>query len=251
MTSNDKQTTCDKQLTCALYLRVSTDEQVESLDMQESTLRAFASRRNWQVVACYSDVQSGSDFERAALLQVAAAAQNKEFDILLIRRVDRLGRDVVQNYMYLAQIWDCVDIWEEQTGAQIKHNLAIDKLFLNIKNAYSQYERDNLIERVSAGCEHKKKKCKETNTYYNRNRGQYSVKRIIITEEVLLLHDHGVIPADIARRFNTDVRTIRSIIKDRAKWNLLTQAQKQVFLQAAQEREQEVREGKSKRITCK
>lgn len=84
----------------ALYLRVSTDEQASSLDAQESGARAWCERHGHTVVQVYRDEGvSGAEWLRrpgVAALQADARLTPRPWDLVVVRDLDRLGRDALR-----------------------------------------------------------------------------------------------------------------------------------------------------------
>jgi predicted site-specific integrase-resolvase len=83
-------------LPCALYSRVSTDDQVQAygLTSQQHDLRALAERKGYTVVASYADEGvSGSLLDRPALRQLRDGVAAGRFKVVLIYAPDRLSRD--------------------------------------------------------------------------------------------------------------------------------------------------------------
>lgn len=79
----------------ALYLRVSTDDQVDggSLESQESACRALCQARGLDVVAVFVDGgHSGGKLERPALMQLRAAVASGEVAVVVVYALDRLSR---------------------------------------------------------------------------------------------------------------------------------------------------------------
>lgn len=83
----------------ALYLRVSSREQEDghSLDGQLEDCRRYCDAQGYRVVRIIREVGSGRDNERPGLHHVAALGCAGAFDVLVLWRRDRLGRDVVTN----------------------------------------------------------------------------------------------------------------------------------------------------------
>ena len=79
---------------CALYVRVSTEEQ--DLAGQERELRAECARRGWEVVAVYSEKVSGTgkverkEYDR---LLRDARSPDRPFDHVLVWALDRFSRE--------------------------------------------------------------------------------------------------------------------------------------------------------------
>ena len=75
----------------ALYARVSTLNG-QHPEMQLAELREHASRRNWEIVSEYIDEGvSGSKESRPELNRLMADARRRQFDIVLVWKVDRFG----------------------------------------------------------------------------------------------------------------------------------------------------------------
>lgn len=83
----------------AIYVRVSTDEQVGrggllSCDAQEATCRAHAQKMGLDVVATYRDEgRSGTNLRRPGWRDLLAGAQAGQFGVVVVTYMDRLGRN--------------------------------------------------------------------------------------------------------------------------------------------------------------
>lgn len=140
----------------ALYFRCSTIQQ--NLEIQTSDLRKYAEVRGFEVVKEYSDFGvSGAKDRRPALDQLMKDARKRRFDIVLVWRLDRLGR----NTRHL------LTLFEELEGLQISlvsHQEAIDlssslgRVIATVMSALAAFERDLIRERVVAGIENAKNK---------------------------------------------------------------------------------------------
>ena len=76
-----------------LYARVSTHDQ-QTLPMQLHTMRAYAKQRGWSIGMEVRDVGSGANVrpQREAMLK---AARRRELDIIMVWRLDRWGRSLL------------------------------------------------------------------------------------------------------------------------------------------------------------
>ena len=108
----------------ALY-RVSTKGQVDQDDipMQKQACRAFAEQMGWTIVKEFAEKGiSGykvSANDRDAIQDLKAAAEKKEFDILLVFMFDRLGR--IQNETPFVLEWfvkSGIEVWSTKEGQQ-------------------------------------------------------------------------------------------------------------------------------------
>ena len=81
----------------AIYTRYSTDLQSKnSTETQVAECRLFAQQNGMNVVSVYSDeAQSGMTTQREALAKLLVAAQNHEFDAVIIYDQSRLSREIV------------------------------------------------------------------------------------------------------------------------------------------------------------
>ncbi|MGK5684778.1 recombinase family protein [Actinoplanes sp. URMC 104] len=86
--------------TAVAYLRVSTDEQAESgagMAAQRAAIEAEAARRGWVIVGWFEDAgASGKSLsKRPALTEALAAVEGGEAATLVVAKLDRLSRSLV------------------------------------------------------------------------------------------------------------------------------------------------------------
>ena len=78
------------------YCRIDAPEDTHgALKGQKKELIDYAEQMGFEVVGSSEDIGSGLNFERPGLKEVVKAAGNDEFDVLLVKRLDRLGRGTV------------------------------------------------------------------------------------------------------------------------------------------------------------
>lgn len=133
----------------ACYARVSTDRQ--DLEVQLQDLREFAGRRGWEIVGAYEDVISGASLKRPGLDRLLADAHQRKFDLLLIWKLDRLGRSLLH---MIQVIHDLLSRGIEVVSATEPHmdsTTPQGRLLRNIFASVAEYERSLIIERVKAG----------------------------------------------------------------------------------------------------
>jgi putative DNA-invertase from lambdoid prophage Rac len=80
-------------MTVRAYVRVSTADQTCELQLRE--LGDYAKRQGWQIAEIYQDVSSGATVSRPALSRLMLAARAREFNCLLVWKLDRFGRSLV------------------------------------------------------------------------------------------------------------------------------------------------------------
>ncbi|MBU9834768.1 recombinase family protein [Rahnella sp. L72c] len=125
------------------YARVSTDNQ--HIDLQNDALRSAGCER------IFDDFISGSKNERPGL--DAALAYLREGDILVVWKLDRLGRSMahlVNTVQELSGRGVGLKVLTGQ-GAAIDTTTAPGKLVFGIFAALAEFERDLIRERTKAG----------------------------------------------------------------------------------------------------
>lgn len=80
-----------------IYCRIDAPEDTHgALKGQKKELMDYAEQMGFEVVGSSEDIGSGLDFELTGLKEVMKAAADGEFDVLLIKKLDRLGRDAAK-----------------------------------------------------------------------------------------------------------------------------------------------------------
>lgn len=134
----------------ALYYRVSTDDQ--TVQPQQQELRVYAQQRGWTVIAEFTDVVSGSKSSRVSLDLMMARVRQKEFDVVMVVKMDRLARSL----SHFAQI---VAEFDKHGVALVCPGQGIDtsksnpagRLQMHVLAAVAEFERSLIVERTKAG----------------------------------------------------------------------------------------------------
>ena len=149
----------------ACYLRVSTTEQSEegySIAAQKNRLEAFCTSQGWEVVRWYVDEGiSAKDTKRPELQRMLNGVRKKAFDVVLVYRLDRLTRSVLDLYSLLQEL-EKHNVKFKSATEVYDTTTATGRLFLTLIASLAQWERENLGERVSFGMEEKAKQGKWT-----------------------------------------------------------------------------------------
>ena len=130
-----------------IYTRVSTAEQGKSglgLDSQLSTVQEFCNAENYEVLAHYSEVETGSGkdaLDKRPILAKALQHAKKEGAVLMVAKLDRLGRNVS---FISALMEQRVNFIVTQLGKDA------DPFMLHLYAALSEKERNLISERTKA-----------------------------------------------------------------------------------------------------
>ena len=133
----------------ALYVRVSTKEQ--NVHLQLAELRDYAGKRGWKIVAEYEDAGvSGGKVKRPALSRLEKDARARKFDVLIVWKLDRLGRSL-QHLVTLLSDLDRLGVTFVSLRDGFDLGTASGRLHMQIIAAMAEYERALITERVVAG----------------------------------------------------------------------------------------------------
>lgn len=143
------------------YTRVSTEEQATSglgLEAQSAAIHAECERRGWELVELVIEEggASGKSLDRAKLQDVLGRLdRGKTADVLMVAKIDRLSRSLVQGAMVLDRAqrkgWAVV---ETTTGVDM--TTAAGQMIAQMMLVAAQYERRLISDRTKAALAVKK-----------------------------------------------------------------------------------------------
>lgn len=135
----------------AIYARVSTDKQENGNQLDQ--LREFAARQGWEIAVEYVDIVTGSgkkarpQFERMML-----AASQRQFDLLLFWRLDRLSREGVRMTLtYLERLDSWGVAWRSYQEPYLDSCGVMKDMVISVMALMAQQERVAISERTKAG----------------------------------------------------------------------------------------------------
>lgn len=177
---------------CAIYCRVSTDDQ--NLDRQVDELCEFVARMKWELVGEYSDKLSGAQRNRPGLNAMMEAAERREFDVLTVWALDRVGRSTLHTLEIVEKL-DALGIhFRSYTQGAIDTTSPTGKLVLTILAGVAEMERSQIRERVRSGLVAAKKK--------GVRLGQKPLDEVVV-RRVRALADSGMSVRKIAGQVST------------------------------------------------
>lgn len=151
-----------KKIRCALYDRVSTDNQVEhgiSLDTQRDALTEYATRHGYEIVGYYSDeglTARKKMQNRKELLRLLEDVKKDKIDLILVTKLDRWFRNIkdYHNTQAILEAHNCnwKTIFEDYDTSTSNGRFAI-----NIMLSVNENECDRDSERIKSVFAYKKK----------------------------------------------------------------------------------------------
>lgn len=155
-----------------IYARVSTlDQQPEN---QLVELRRFVAARGWILAAEHVDHGvSGAKERRPALDAMLAAAKRRRFDVLVVWKLDRLGRNLKHLVTLLDEL-QALGIAFVSLGEGIDATTPAGRLQMHILGAIAEFERGRIRERVVAGLA----RARAQGTRLGRPKGEVPVARL-------------------------------------------------------------------------
>jgi DNA invertase Pin-like site-specific DNA recombinase len=132
----------------AIYARVSTTDQ--TCENQLLELRSYTTARRWSSVDFVDRGVSGAKDRRPALDQLVADARKRRFDVLVVWRLDRLGRNL-RHLVTLLEELQALGIAFVSLAEGIDATTPAGKLQMHILAAIAEFERARIAERVRAG----------------------------------------------------------------------------------------------------
>jgi DNA invertase Pin-like site-specific DNA recombinase len=136
-----------------IYARVSTTDQ--TTENQTLELEKVAKRNGWALEAVYEDTISGAKTDRPALQRLLQGVVRKEFDVVMVWDVSRLGRSLKHLVTLLDEFHaKGVNLYFHQQG--IDTTTPSGKMMYQMCGVFAEFERSILKERVKAGLERAK-----------------------------------------------------------------------------------------------
>ena len=132
----------------ALYSRVSTLDQEPENQLTE--LRRYVAARDWGATEYCDRGVSGAKDRRPALDLLLKDARRRRFDVLIVWRLDRLGRNLRHLILLLEEL-QALGVAFVSLGEGIDATTPAGKLQLHILAAIAEFERARIAERVKAG----------------------------------------------------------------------------------------------------
>jgi putative DNA-invertase from lambdoid prophage Rac len=190
-------------LRVGLYARVSTHDQ-QTLPLQIRTLREYAAKRGWRIVAQIKEVGSGAA-QRELRATLIAAARRREIDVVLVWRLDRWGRSVADLVSTLQELQHLGVGFVSLTEA-LDLTTPAGRAMAGLLAVFAEFERDILRERVRAGLVHARQQGKQL------GRPPSVVHNATV---VWTLCRQGISKSEIARRLKIGRTSVRRLLAEK------------------------------------
>jgi DNA invertase Pin-like site-specific DNA recombinase len=171
------------------YARVSTDEQ--SLDLQIDALKAAGCKR------IFTDKVSTTKADHPGLAD--AVSHLRQADVLVISKLDRLGRTVKRLVDFVADLQERKIQFRSLTDG-IDTTTPAGRFFFHVMASLAQMERELLVERTRAGLA------------AARRRGRFGGRKRRMTpgkvQSARKLLRNGMAPRDVAQNLGVSIPTL-------------------------------------------
>ena len=138
------------------YCRVSTDGGKQTTENQKLAIaRYIESKPDWKLTTTFEDNASGAKADRKGLDNLHSYCQKHKVDILIVWKLDRLGRSTIHLLKTLATLQELQIDFCSVTEA-IDTTTPSGRMLCGFLSVISQFEREIIKERVMSGLERAK-----------------------------------------------------------------------------------------------
>ncbi len=203
------------------YVRVSTPDQ--KLDLQIAELSEYCSRMGWELVETYNDVVSGKKSRRPGLDKLMAAARRRKFDAVLVWKLDRFGRSLVDCLNNIEELDRCgVRFIVVTQGLDTDQRNPASRFLLQVLGAAAEFEGSLIVERAKAGQERYRRDYeagrvgKTVHSRSGKNLPPHRPRKVFDRRKVLELRRQGMSLRQIAKVMGIGLGTVTRALTKRA-----------------------------------
>jgi DNA invertase Pin-like site-specific DNA recombinase len=191
-------------LRVGLYARVSTHDQ-HTLPLQLAAMRNYAAKQGWKTVLEIQDVGSGASL-RPKREELLKAARRRELDRIVVWRLDRWGRSLVDLVTTLQELVS-LNVGFVSLSEALDLTTPSGRALAGMLAVFAEFERDILCDRVKAGIAQARKE--------GRPHGRPpSVTKYV--PQVRALARKGLSKSEISRRLRISRTSVRRFLGQRA-----------------------------------
>lgn len=217
----------------AVYVRVSTEEQAlegYSIAAQKQRLTMYCESQDWDISGFYVDEGiSAKDMNRPELQRMLRHVEEGIIDCILVYRLDRLTRSVLDLYKIL-EVLDKNNCKFKSATEVYDTTSAIGRLFITLVAALAQWERENMGERIRMGQQEKVRQGR-----YTSNRRPYGYdleptsgvltireEEAQVVRQIFELYNKGYSAPKLAKLLNSQQTPGRNVWNEKAVMYTLT-----------------------------
>lgn len=188
------------------YVRVSIEEQ--ALDAQEEKIRAYCIAKEWDLIRVVRDEgYSAKDLNRPGIQGIIDGCKRKDFDVVVILKLDRLTRSVKDLGYLVEDVFQKNDVAFSSLQDNFDTATANGRMVMNILATLAQWERDIISERTRDAMLFMKKDMKLIGAVpfgYNCNNGSLSLnpEEAVVVQKMFSLRKRGKSYQKIASHLN-------------------------------------------------
>jgi DNA invertase Pin-like site-specific DNA recombinase len=138
-----------------IYVRVSTG--LQNPEMQTNELKEYAARRGFQIVGEFTDIMTGSRDDRPELNKALTHCKQRQADVLLVWKLDRLGHSLRHLVNLVAEL-EAVGVAFISLRDNLDFGTPAGHLMFAVMDATAQFERDLIREHTRAGLANARRK---------------------------------------------------------------------------------------------
>ena len=172
-----------------------------ALYAQMRAMRDYATNRGWTVAMQVKEVGSGAA-QREQRQQLIDAARRREIDVVLVWRLDRWGRSLLDLVTTLQELTD-LNIGFVSISEALDLTTSSGRAMAGMLSVFAAFEHDILRERVRAGLDH----ARQSGTRLGR-----PATAAIKAAEVRKLFRQGISKSEISRRLDIGRTSVRRIL---------------------------------------
>jgi DNA invertase Pin-like site-specific DNA recombinase len=170
--------------------------------MQLDAMREFATRRGWTVTDAIEEIGSGATDDRPKRQEVLTAARRRQLDIIVVWKLDRWGRSLVDLMTTLHEL-TALGVGFVSLTEALDLTTPAGRAFAGFLAVFAEFERDLIRERIKAGIADARKRGKA----HGRPRAPANDAAQIRT-----LAQQGLSQAAIARRLGLWRTSVRRVL---------------------------------------
>ena len=184
---------------------MSTHDQ-QTLPLQMRAMSEYAAKRGWTIAVQIKEVGSGA-VERELREKLLAAARRREVDVVLVWRLDRWGRSLVDLVVTLKEL-AALGVGFVSLTEALDLTTPTGRAMAGLLSVFAEFEHEILRERIRAGIAEARLKGKHLGRPVTAGKKAGQIGK---------LHRAGVSKAEIARHLDIGRTSVRRILSAKAK----------------------------------